>query len=166
MAPEDFGGGEKGEPRKIPLIFPWRRAGDIITLNTDMHLYYPNALQPDKWVRESSGPMAQVSEMMRYFVSAKDLENPELTSVPFTGTWNRITPWLPWMLMGQTPGHCLYMSTMIKSDSIDIIPQHVRDFSEERYPGMLSAPTEDYGPSISSLEYYSREQTPAPPLED
>jgi len=31
---------------------------------------------------------------------------------------------------------------------------------------MLSAPTEDYGPSISSLEYYSREQTPAPPLED
>ncbi|SVA85282.1 uncharacterized protein METZ01_LOCUS138136, partial [marine metagenome] len=25
-------------------------------------------------------------------------------------------------------------------------------------------PTEDYGPSISSLEYYAREQTPAPPL--
>jgi len=31
---------------------------------------------------------------------------------------------------------------------------------------MLSAPTEDYGPSISSLEYYSRKQTPAPPLKD
>ena len=166
LAPEDFGGGEKGEPRKIPLLFPWKRSGDVITLNTDMHLHYPNALQPDKWVRESSGKMAQVSEMMRYFVSAKDLENPELTSVNYTGTWNRITPWLPWMLMGQTPGHCLYMSTMLKSDNIEIIPEHVRKFSEERYPGMLSAPKEDYGPSISSLEYYSREQTPAPPLKD
>ena len=83
LAPEDFGGGEKGEPRKIPLLFPWKRSGDVITLNTDMHLHYPNALQPDKWVRESSGKMAQVSEMMRYFVSAKDLENPELTSVNY-----------------------------------------------------------------------------------
>jgi hypothetical protein len=110
--------------------------------------------------------MAQVSEMMRYFVSAKDLENPELTSVNYTGTWNRITPWLPWMLMGKTPGHCLYMSTMLKSDNIEIIPEHIRKFSEERYPGMLAAPTEDYGPSISSLEYYSREQTPAPALEE
>ena len=166
LAPEDFGGGEKSEPKKIPLLFPWKQSGDVITLSTDMHLYYPNALQPDKWVRESSGRMAQVSEMMRYFVSAKDLENPELTSVNFTGTWNRITPWLPWMLMGQTPGHCLYMSTMLKSDNIEIIPEHVRNFSEERYPGMLSAPKEDYGPSISSLEYYSRQQTPAPALEE
>ncbi len=62
---------KKGEPRKIPLLFPWKRSGDVITLNTDMHLHYPNALQPDKWVRESSGEMAQVSEMMRYFVQQK-----------------------------------------------------------------------------------------------
>ncbi|MEC9064661.1 MAG: DUF1838 family protein, partial [Pseudomonadota bacterium] len=71
LAPEDFKTGEKAEPRKIPLIFPWKRSGDVITLSTDMHLYYPNPLQPDKWVRESSGKMARVSEMMRYFVSAK-----------------------------------------------------------------------------------------------
>ena len=64
LAPEDFGGGEKGEPRKIPLLFPWKRSGDVITLNTDMHLYYPNALQPDKWVRESSGKMAQVLSLI------------------------------------------------------------------------------------------------------
>ena len=70
LAPEDFPGQEKKEPKKIPLIFPWRRVGDYCVLSTDMHLYYPNALQPDKWVRESSGPMAQVSEMMRYWVKA------------------------------------------------------------------------------------------------
>ena len=28
LAPEDFPSGEKAEPRKIPLLFPWRRLGD------------------------------------------------------------------------------------------------------------------------------------------
>jgi hypothetical protein len=165
IAPEDFGGDKKAEPRKIPLVFPWKQLNaETLVLTTDMHLYYPNALNPEKWQRESSGPMVRVSEMMRYFVKQADLENPELTSVHHTGTWSRVTPWLPWMLMGQTPGDCLYVGTMTSSDSLDIVPQDVLDYTEQNYPQFLSAPKEDYGPSISSLEYYAKEQTPAPPL--
>jgi len=163
LAPEDFPkDGSKPEPRKIPLMFPWRRVGDKLTLNTDMHLCYPNSLQPDKWPRESSGPLAQVSEMMRYWVDVADVENPKLTSVPYVGTWNRITPWLPWMLMGQEPGHCVYIGIMTAGPDASIIPQHVRDFTDERYPGLYTSPTEDYGPSISSLEHYAKNETPAP----
>jgi len=162
LAPEDFPkDGSKPEPRKIPLMFPWRRVGDKLTLNTDMHLCYPNSLQPDKWPRESSGPLAQVSEMMRYWVDVADVENPNLTSVPYVGTWNRITPWLPWMLMGQEPGHCVYIGIMTAGPDASIIPQHVRDFTDERYPGLYTSPTEDYGPSISSLEHYAKNETPA-----
>ena len=95
LAPEDFPGDRSKLP-KIPLIFPWQKLDDeTLVLSTDMHLNYPNPLQPDKWPRESSGPKAQVSEMMRYFVSIKDLENPKLSAVPYHGTWHRITPWLP-----------------------------------------------------------------------
>jgi len=163
LAPEDFPkDGSAPKPRKIPLMFPWRRVGDKLTLNTDMHLCYPNALQPDKWPRESGGPLAQVSEMMRYWVDVADVENPDLTAVPYTGTWNRITPWLPWMLMGPEAGHCVYVGIMTAASTADIIPQHVRDFTDERYPGMYNSPTEDYGPSISSLEYYARNEKPAP----
>lgn len=166
LAPEDFPkDGSAPKPRKIPLLFPWKTVGDKLVLETDMHLCYPNALQPDKWPRESSGKMAQVSEIFRYWVDKADAENPELTAVPYVGTWTRITPWLPWMLMGQQPGHCMYAGFMTGASDLSIVPQHVRDFAQERYPHMLSAPTEDYGPSISSLEYYAREQTPAPPLE-
>jgi hypothetical protein len=167
LAPEDFPkDGSKPEPRKIPLLFPWWRVGNELVLETDMHLYYPNALQPDKWQRESSGKMAQVSEIFRYWVNVEDAENPNLTAVPYRGTWTRITPWLPWMLMGQQPGHCMYVGLMTGSSSWDIVPDYVKEFSNERYPNMMSAPTEDYGPSISSLEYYARQQTPAPPLKD
>ena len=162
LAPEDFPG-DKSKLPKIPLIFPWQELNDdVLVLSTDMHLNYPNPLQPDKWPRESAGPMAQVTEMMRYFVSRKDLENPKLTAVPFHGTWHRVTPWLPFMLMGTTPGHCLYTSTMTAFSSIDRLPKHVVDFAMKHKPDILKAPTEDYGPSHSSLEHYARQQTPAP----
>ncbi|MEZ5563443.1 MAG: DUF1838 family protein [Gammaproteobacteria bacterium] len=162
LAPEDFPGDRSKLP-KIPLIFPWQKLNDeTLVLSTDMHLNYPNPLQPDKWPRESAGPKAQVSEMMRYFVSIKDLENPKLTAVPYQGTWHRISPWLPFMLMGQAPGHCMYTSTMVGFDSADKLPKHVREYAEKNCPHMLNAPTEDYGPSHSSLEHYAREQKPAP----
>ena len=162
LAPEDFPG-DKSKLPKIPLIFPWQELdAETLVLATDMHLNYPNPLQPDKWPRESAGPKAQVSEMMRYFVKRKDLENPALTAVPYVGTWHRITPWLPWMLMGQAPGHCMYTSTMTAFDSVDRLPKNVREYAEKNCPHMLSAPTEDYGPSHSSLEHYSRQQKPAP----
>jgi hypothetical protein len=166
LAPEDFKSSdpEKAKPRKFPLIFPWHSfGGDMLSLSTDMHLLYPNSLDPNKFVRESSGPMVQVSEMMRYNISRADLENPELTSVPYSGTWARVTPWLPWMLMGQESGHVLYNGSMTGGPTTDIISPQALAYAEEHYPQFLSAPTEDYGPSHSSLEIYARTQEPAPP---
>jgi hypothetical protein len=164
LAPEDFGGDKKVEPRKIPLIFPWHQMSPThLSLSTDMHLYYPNAMNPEKWVRESSGPMVQVSEMMRYCVPIAEIENPELTSVSFTGTWNRITPWMPWMLMGQEPGHTLYVGSMTGGPDHSVISPQALAYAEKNYPQFLSAPTEDYGPSHSSLEIYAQTQEPAPP---
>ena len=162
LAPEDFGGDARPEPKRIPLIFPWKKLNaEQLVLTTDMHLYYPNPLEPAKWRRESSGAMVQVSEMMRYFVSIRELEDPERTSVHHVGTWNRVTPWLPWMLMGDTQGHVLYMGTMTTAPTLDIVSRDVLDYTETHFPKFLSAPTEDYGPSYSSLEWYAREQTPA-----
>ncbi len=166
LAPEDFGGDKKVEPRKIPLIFPWHQMSPThLSLSTDMHLHYPNAMNPEKWVRESSGPMVQVSEMMRYCVPIAEIENPELTSVSFTGTWNRITPWMPWMLMGQEPGHTLYVGSMTGGPDHSVISPQALAYAEKNYPQFLNAPTEDYGPSHSSLEIYARTQEPAPPRE-
>ena len=160
LNPEDFGGDK--EIKKIPLMFPWRDLGNgMMELSTDMHLYYPNHLQPDKWTRESSGAMVQVSEMMRYQFKKADIENPSLTGVDYSGSWSRITPWLPWMLLGQKEGHVIYMGSNVGGSSLDVISPDVREFLEANAPQYLSAPDEDYGPSLSSLEHYAKEQTPA-----
>ena len=162
--PPSYGGLNKEKPPRRPLLLNWGLAGDdTVTLESDIDLFYPSALQPDKWPRESPGKMSQVSEFFRYVIKREDLENPRRTHVASVGTWVRVTPWLPWMLMDQAPGHMLYVGTMLKRTSLDGVPADVLERVKQRYPQYLTAPQVWEEPSLSSLEHYAREQTPAPP---
>lgn len=159
----EYGGLNKVKDTKIPFLLPWRETGDNkVLMSSNIHLYYPSALQPEKWPRESAGKMNRVSEMFNYVIDKEDLANPDLTSVSFSGSWSRITPWLPWMLMGQAEGHCFYDCMMGGYDTMDVLSPKVRAYAEKHYPKYFSAPTEWIEPSLSSLENYAREQTPAP----
>jgi hypothetical protein len=161
--PPNYGGLNAEKPPKRPFLLPWSEKGDKLLLTTDIHLYYRNALQPDKWPRESAGENVRVSEMFRYVIDRDDMANPKNNFVHYHGTWNRITPWLPWMLMGQAPGHCLYVGNMGGSDDWSYVPQDLVDWCKANGQAKyLEAPWEDYGPSLSSIENYAREQTPAP----
>jgi hypothetical protein len=91
-----YGGLRKQDEERRPMLLPWRTTNpNTVVLETDIHLFYPSALQPDKWPRESAGKNVRVSEMFRYVIRREDLENPARTSVEHTGCWSRITPWLP-----------------------------------------------------------------------
>jgi hypothetical protein len=160
--PPSYGGLNKDKPPKRPLRLNWGLVNDTVTLDTDIHLFYRNALDPARWPRESAGPMNRVSELFRYFIRREDAENPELTHMPHNGVWSRVTPWLPWMLMGQAPGHALYMGRFTSIASAEQAPPAVLARVRERYPLYLSAPDRWVEPSYSSLENYARTQTPAP----
>lgn len=163
-SPPSYGGLNEGAPPpKIPFVLPWVEHGDTVLLTTDIHLYYPSALQPDKWPRESPGPMSRVSEMFRYIIPRASLADESLKSIEYHGTWSRVTPWLPWMLMDQAPGHVLYVCDMGAFDSFDNIPRDVLERAEKMDPKWLVAPRKDYGPSLSSLENYALTEQPAPP---
>ena len=159
----NYGGLRDAEEKRVPMLLPWRvTKDDTVTLATDIHMYYPSALQPDKWPRESAGKSVRVSELFRYVIARKDLEDTSLTSVEFSGSWTRITPWLPWMLMGQAPGHIVYMGTMGGYDNLDMLSPGVRAYAEKHNPKYFDAPTKWVEPSLSSLEDYARTQKPAP----
>jgi hypothetical protein len=158
-----YGGLREQEEERVPMLLPWKTTKpDTVTLATDIHLFYPSALQPDEWPRESSGKFVRVSEMFRYIIARADLEDERKTSIEYTGTWSRITPWLPWMLMGQAPGHIIYMGTMGGFDNLDMLSDKVRAYAEQNHPQYFEAPTEWEEPSLSSLEDYARTQKPAP----
>lgn len=161
--PPSYGGLNKEKPPRRPFLLNWAMGDeDTVTLETDIHLYYPSALRPEKWPRETPGPMSRVSEMFRFFARRADVENPELDFIPSHGVWSRITPWLPWMLMDQAPGHIVYLGNMATRRTSDLHPRDVMQRVKERYPRYLTAPETWEEPSLSSLERYAREQTPAP----
>lgn len=162
--PPSYGGLNTDKPPRQPFLQDWDYgSGGTLILRTGIDMIYPNALQPDKWVRESSGPMNRVSEHFTYVMKLQDVLNPKLTHIPHTGAWQRITPWLPWMLMGQAPGHVSYFTHFETVDKgIAGLPADLVAAARARGEKWLHAPTEDYGPSLSSLENYAREQTPAP----
>jgi hypothetical protein len=161
--PPSYGGLNKSDAPRKPFVLNWtmRQAG-LIGASRQVNLYYPSALQPDKWPRESAGKMNQVTETYSYFVSLADAQNPAKTSLELNGTWSRITPWLPWMLMGQAPGHIFYDSIVSTFDDIGLFKPHLRDYTEKYHPQMLRAPDEWSDVNLSSLENYAREQKPAP----
>ncbi|NLR40416.1 DUF1838 family protein [Novosphingobium sp. ERW19] len=162
--PPSYGGMNKDKPPRQPFLQDWEFGPEgTMILRTDIDMQYPNALNPEKWVRESSGPMNRVSEHFIFTVLRKDVENPRLTHIPHIGAWTRTTPWLPWMLMGQAEGHVNYFT------HFQTIPEGEKGLPADLVAAAramdekwLHAPTEDYGPSLSSLENYAREQTPAP----
>jgi hypothetical protein len=163
--PPSYGGlNQEKKPPRRPYIRNWSVIDEnTIGLESDIHLYYPSAMQPEKWPRESPGKMTRVSEQFRYFIRREDLENPALDHIPASGVWNRVTPWLPWMLMDQAPGHIIYTGNMCARAHTDLHPKDVMARVRERYPKYLVAPDMVEGPSLSSLERYALDQTPAKP---
>ena len=161
-APPSYGGLNRAAPAPKPLQLDWTRRGDTLNLYSSINLFYPSALQPAKWPRENGNPFNQVTETFLYQIDWDAMQDPKRTSVEYHGTWSRTTPWLPWMLMGPTPGHCAYQTFMGSVDSIDAIDPKTVAYVREKYPKYLEAPAKWEEPSLSSLEWYAREQTPAP----
>ncbi len=161
--PPSYGGLNTERPPRRPLLLNWRDFGDRVLLHTDIHLFYPSSLQPEEWPRESPGQFTQVSEMFSYNIQKSDIMAPNSTSIDNMGVWNRITPWFPWMLMGQGPGHMVYVCDFASRKTSAGIPQQILDAARAIDPKYLEAPTEDYGPNLSSLENYKLTETPAPP---
>ena len=165
MSRPTFGGlnEEQEPPPAKPILYKWTAKGDRLTMERHIHLYYRSALDPAKWVRESSGPMNRASEFFQYNVSLDDMQNEDLTTIDYVGYWGRVTPWLPWMLMGQAPGHCLYQCQTGSAQSLDGVPAEIVDYTRAHYPKYVDAPTTWEEPSLSSLERYALEQEPVLP---
>lgn len=161
--PPSYGKLNQTKVPDIPFILPWQEMPDgNVVLETGIHLYYPSALQPDKWPRESPGKFSRVSELFRYVIRKESLANPDLTTIDYTGTWSRITPWFPWLYMDQAEGHMSYVCTMGAYDTMDVVSPQVLEYAKKHYPKYFNAPDKFEEPSLSSLERYALEQTPAP----
>lgn len=160
--PPTYGGLNAVAPPKRPFLLDWERRNNDLSLASRINLFYPAALQPDKWPRESGSKFNQVTENFLYALDWDAVQDPDVTSISARGTWMRTTPWLPWMLMGETPGHCSYSCFFGSEDTLAYADQQAVEYAAKHYPEYLDVSSEWGMPMLSSLEMYAREQKPAP----
>ena len=149
---------------EIPFSPPWIIQGDKAFSLLELHAAFPNPMTPAQWPRESAGPINKTSEMFNRMGNLSDIANPDTMSADYVGTWMRIGPWLPWMLMGQKEGHIVYRSFMNKNGPVENVPEKLRAYMEKNYPEFLEAPpSSDWGkPNDSSFSVYMENNEPQP----
>lgn len=153
-----------GHKVKFPFTPPWIVQTDKAFQLFEVHAAFPNPMKVEQWPRESAGPINRTSEMFQRMASLADLENPDLSCADYVGTWTRIGPWLPWMLMGQADGHILYRSFMNRTGRVENLPPNLLAYMEKKYPAFLKAPGDEaWGtPNDSSWTVYMAGRTPKP----
>jgi hypothetical protein len=94
--------------------------------------------------------------------SLRQALDPSVTRVDATGSWTRIGPYLPWMLMGPSPGHLFYRSATKKISGPQDLPPQLVAYTRSRYPEWLEFPTDWSTPMESSFDVYKHERKPSP----
>lgn len=148
------------EPALKPFVLPWKRAGDRVMLEQRTHFWATNPLDPAIWRRESGGPRIQVSDCMSYNARWSELADPGRPSVDYDGHWVHVRPWQPWMLMGNSPGHCLYSAITGSASTAADVPPEILDVVKKRLPEFL-LPPDEVRKSEPSMIRYMRERKPA-----
>ena len=158
-----FGSAAEGiETVEFPFILPWDIFGDRAVVNFSVNTRWPSPLPPAKWPRENFGEWYRTSEFFQIHASLADLNNPDLSKVPYTGAWQKVAPWHPWMLMDNRPGGIFGVTNVFSLDSTSDLPAHVLAYTEKHYPKWLHAPTEWQEPNMATWETFAVEREPAP----
>jgi len=122
--------------------FPAQVEGNSTTFVFDLFPTYPNPLAEDpKFADYSPNPTYQAAELFKLTVPTEDLLNSELPSVSKLNlSWDRIGPWLPWMKMGDRPGHLIYSAYGSKVNGFTDLPQLLQNEINTRVPVYKNAP--------------------------
>jgi hypothetical protein len=138
----------------------WRTAGPYTWLRRQLHVDVPHPLDAQRWRLESSGTRNRSGSFSTHCVLNRDLQNLRLTNVPGSFEYQAIFGWLPWMLMGQQPGHLVWRAHGLKLPSIEALDPEVRRGFAAAHPALLST-GEPWSDSTSLWDDYRRYRTPS-----
>jgi len=151
------------EQKLIGKYGPWgvnhnKYGEDMICMNADIFLAYPSPITIEEYPENSQSNLYEATELFQFFFSEKDVNNPELTSVPTTISWTRIGPWLPWMKMGQRQGNLVYQGAGYKilEKDYETMPKILTDYVMKHEPTYRHAPTKMTKPNETSWTYFKK----------
>jgi hypothetical protein len=98
-------------------------------------------IQPKDYPLHGQDTRWELAEYHNYFCKISDLVNPKLTSAPCVGVTNSVSSFLPWLEMGNVPGHLIFQMRSAKLARVQDMPKDLVDYVAKNYPDYLGAPT-------------------------
>lgn len=141
----------------IHKILPSEDLGDQLSFYMDLFPYYPSPLPRKEFPEFSQDDTYQAAEFFQFFVNKEDIANPALSTLPTYITWTRISPWMPFMRMGDREGHLIFVCRGRKlPGGWKDMPQQIQDYVKTNNPHYSSAPQEFTEPNETSWTYFRK----------
>ncbi|MDD4309084.1 MAG: DUF1838 family protein [Candidatus Cloacimonetes bacterium] len=138
-------------------ILPSTDLGDQLVFHMDIFPFYPSPLPRKEFGEFSQNDTYQAAEFFQFFTNKSDLLNPALKTVPVSITWNRISPWMPFMRMGDRPGNLVFVCRGQKlKGSFEALPKKIKDYVMANKPEFSSPPSEWSEPNETSWTYFRK----------
>lgn len=139
---------------------PWQApvtdVDDNVIWPMNITLAYPSPLPTADYPESSADDTYRAAEFFQFFSRRSDLEQAEFDSVPCQFSWSRLSPWLPWMRMGNRPGGLAYHCHGIKLSTYDDLPKPIRKYVQDTNPIFQQAPDSWSTPNETSWTYYRK----------
>ena len=157
-------GGDSASSDHSSFVLPWEVFGDRVHLAWDYCHAYTNPVDKARWPKASTHDMINPSEHFYFTTSLAELEHRSRPSARYTAGFSRISPWWPWMRMGesQVSGALFGRMISVKADGRpEDVPRRIYAHTEKHHPEYLEAPDDwDDGKPIGTWEAYARDVPP------
>lgn len=139
-----------------PFRMPTTVLDDTAVMTSDIFLHYPSPLPRAEYPNNSQADTYTAAELFQYFCGLEDLQG-DAPHVPMQVSWTRIAPWVPFMGMGDRPGHLVYHCAGHKvAGGYDALPDWMRAMVEADGPQYATAPETFTEPNATSWTEFKR----------
>jgi len=157
-------GAEARDDGTVPFVLPWEVFGDRVHLGWDYCHAYTNPVDKARWPMASTGAFINPSEHFYFTTSLAELEDRSNPSAHYSAGFSRLSPWWPWMRMGESGIDGVLFGRMVSvkaNGTPDDVPRKIFDHVASKHPDYLEAPLDwDNGHPVSTWEVYARDVAP------
>lgn len=144
------------------FAFPGAVRAGRAWMSLEVPLFYPSPLGGP--YQRFVGGHYRALEAFTFFADAADLLRRDRDLEHASFSWTRVSPWLPWMAMGDRPGEVLAHAAGVRVNRWEEVPQPLRGTVESRFPAFRTPPPlDDARANASSWSEFARLVAPATP---
>lgn len=141
----------------IRQFLPSTELGESVVYHSEIFPFYPHVLPRRLYGDHVQSDYFQSAEIMEHRVRKQDLQDSSKTTVPAEISFTWISPWLPFMKMGDREGQMLFVCRGTKLEGgFHALPNQLRNYVEKNNPGFATAPNLFSEPNSTPWTYFKQ----------